>query len=369
MKGALFAVSVAAYEKEWLEFQAANGARNGAIPAAFKANVDKVHAVNAQNLGYQLSYTGPFADLSEEDFIAQYTGLSGPLASPESPLMAEVDDQLLEDAVDWVEKGAVNPIKNQGSCGSCWAFSTIGTLESAYKISAGTLYSLAEQQVVDCDKSDNGCSGGWPHSAYDNYLAGAGTCSESSYTYTAQDGSCKASSCEVKLPRGTVTGHKNVGQSTSGLKSAIASQPVSVTVNAGQLQLYANGVVSGACSGQINHAVIAVGYGTDGQDYFKIRNSWAASWGEQGYVRLAQNGGGSQGTACLYQYAPVVPTLSTSPIPTPPPTPSPTPTPSPSPSPGTCHAISPVVTDDWCVANCAGGFCPSDLCSCDSVVV
>merc|ERR1712064_21826 len=94
--------------------------------------------------------------------------------------------------------------------------------------------------------------------------------------------------CAVQLPRGTVTGHKNVGQSTSGLKSAIASQPVSVTVNAGQLQLYSNGVVTGDCSGQINHAVIAVGYGTDDQDYFKIRNSWGTSWGEAGNIRVAQ---------------------------------------------------------------------------------
>merc|ERR1712232_940750 len=98
--------------------------------------------------------------------------------------------------------------------------------------------------------------------------------------------------------------------SSSGLKSTLSQQPVSVTVNAGQLQLYGNGVVTGNCQGQINHAVIAVGYGTDGQDYFKIRNSWGTSWGEAGNIRLAQNGG-SQGTACLYQYAPVVPTLST----------------------------------------------------------
>merc|ERR1712048_75907 len=211
---------------------------------------------------------------------------------------------------DWTTWGAVNPIKNQGQCGSCWAFSTVGTLESAWQISNGALYSLAEQQLVDCDKSDNGCSGGWPHTAYDSYISRNGYCSEDSYDYTARGGYCRASSCDVKLPRGSVTGHTNVGSSSSGLKSALAKQPVSVTVNAGQLQLYANGVVTGDCRGQINHAVIAVGYGSEGQDYFKIRNSWGTGWGEQGYIRLAQEGG-SQGTACLFQYAPVVPTLST----------------------------------------------------------
>merc|ERR1719247_364588 len=215
-----------------------------------------------------------FADLTEEEFVARYTGL---LANP--PAFAEanfgiVDEIEPDDEIDWVKNGAVNPIKNQGQCGSCWAFSTVGTLESAYQIAAGKLYSLAEQQLVDCDKSDDGCSGGWPHTAYDSYYSGAGICSESSYQYTARDGSCMASSCEVLLPRGTVTGHQNVGQTSSALKSALASQPVSVTVNAGQLQFASNGVVTGQCQGDINHAVIAVGYGTDGLDYFKIRNSW-----------------------------------------------------------------------------------------------
>merc|ERR1712062_290135 len=165
-------------------------------------------------------------------------------------------------------------------------------------------------------------SGGWPHTAHGGYYSDIGVCSESSYQYTARDGSCMDSSCEVLLPRGTVTGHQNVGQTSSALKSALASQPVSVTVNAGQLQFASNGVVSGDCSGQINHAVIAVGYGTDGQDYFKIRNSWGTSWGEAGYIRLAQNGG-SQGTACLFQYAPVTPTLSSGPAPSPSPIPTP----------------------------------------------
>jgi len=376
VSAALLLASVAAaqssYDEEWRAFQAENGQMNtDVIPQAFKDNVDMVNAVNAQNLGYQLSYTGPFADLSEEEFIAAYTGLNRPLASDDSPALS--DEALaaeLDDAVDWTTRGAVNPIKNQGQCGSCWAFSTVGTLESAWQINNGALYSLAEQQLVDCDKSDNGCSGGWPHTAYDSYISRAGYCSEDSYSYTARGGSCRASSCTVKLPQGSVTGHTNVPKSSSGLKSALAAQPVSVTVNAGQLQLYANGVVTGSCSGQINHAVIAVGYGTDGVDYFKIRNSWGTSWGESGYIRLGQNGG-SQGTACLFQYSPVTPKLSSGPTPTPTPSPSPTPVPSPTPSPhpSGCHAISAVVTDDWCTANCAGGFCPSDLCQCDSSVL
>merc|ERR1712211_198460 len=125
------------------------------------------------------------ADLTEEEFIAQYTGL---LAAPRSlsdvNLGSVTEFAALDDEVDWVKNGAVNPIKNRGQCGSCWAFSTVGTLESAYQIAAGKLYSFAEQQLVDCDRSDDGCSGGWPHTAYDRYYSSAGICSESSYRYT-----------------------------------------------------------------------------------------------------------------------------------------------------------------------------------------
>merc|ERR1712048_676271 len=152
--------------------------------------------------------------------------------------------------------------------------------------------------------------GGWPHTAYDSYLSTTGVCPEDSYRYTARGGSCRASSCTNAIPSGVVTGHSNVRSSSSGLKSTLSQQPVSVTVNAGQLQLYANGVVTGNCRGQINHAVIAVGYGTDGQDYFKIRNSFGSSWGESGYIRLAQNSSSPEGTACLLQAYPVVPILS-----------------------------------------------------------
>merc|ERR1712179_853047 len=112
-------------------------------------------------------------------------------------------EQLL-DAVDWVQNGKVNPIKNQGQCGSCWAFSTMGTLESGYAIASGKLVSVAEQQLVDCDKSNNGCSGGWPHTAYDSYVSRHGYCSESSYSYTARGGYCQDSSCDVKIPQGGV---------------------------------------------------------------------------------------------------------------------------------------------------------------------
>merc|ERR1711976_979109 len=193
------------------------------IPDAFKANVDAVKAYNAQDSSYTLSYTGPFADLSEEEFIQQYTGLGEYLEQPDIPNFNVDDVMPLEDAVDWTTRGAVNAIKNQGQCGSCWAFSTVGTLESAWQISTGTLYSLAEQQLVDCDRSNDGCSGGWPYMAM-TYASRNGACLESSYPYTARGGSCCASSCTMGLKPGTVSGYMHVGQTTSALLSALNSQ-------------------------------------------------------------------------------------------------------------------------------------------------
>jgi len=335
--------------------------------AIYNENVAKIQQHNEEGLSWTMD-VNEFADMTEDEFLRHYTGALPP-ADTDEPVFDVESSEPVADAMDWVQKGVVNPIKNQGQCGSCWAFSTMGTLESGYAIASGKLVSLAEQQLVDCDKSDNGCSGGWPHTAYDSYLARSGVCSEASYSYTARDGSCRSSSCQNEIAKGVVTGHNNVGRSSASLKSALSRQPVSVTVNAGQLQFYANGVVTGSCSGQINHAVIAVGYGADGLDYFKIRNSWGSGWGEQGYIRLSQSGG-SQGTACLFQYSPVTPTLSVgpSPSPTPTPTPTPTPMPTPTPTPGSCHAISSTAADEWCQSNCAAGFCPSDLCECDSLV-
>merc|ERR1712025_668401 len=141
----------------------------------------------------------------------------------------------------------------------------------------------------------------------------------------------------------------------SALRSALNQNPVSVAIQADQsvFQQYTGGVITSGCGTSLDHGVLAAGY--DGNT-IKVKSSWGSSWGVNGYVNI-------DASQCGITTSASYPTVSGAPSPTP------TPTPSPSPSPGTCHAISPVVTDDWCVANCAAGFCPSDLCSCDSVVV
>merc|ERR1719253_1416561 len=187
----------------------------------------------------------------------------------------------LADSVDWVSKGAVTPVKNQGQCGSCWAFSTTGSTEGANFLKTGTLKSFSEQELVDCAQSfgNQGCNGGLMDDGF-KYIESKGDVLETTYPYTGKTGTC--SSSKTSNPVVKVSGYKDVqANSASQLKAAVQQQPVSVAIEADQsgFQFYKSGVFSGTCGTSLDHGVLVVGYGTDsGKKYWKVKNSWGATW-------------------------------------------------------------------------------------------
>merc|ERR1711881_45851 len=157
-------------------------------------------------------------------------------------------------------------------------------------IASNNLVSLSEQQLVDCSKSNAGCGGGSMESAF-SFEKGVNVATESSYPYTARDGSCKSSGYATGIPKGGITGYKTVGSSSQSLMSAIQQNPVSVAIEADQnaFQGYSGGIIKSGCGTNLDHGVLAVGYDSS-QGYFLVKNSWGASWGDAGYVKISTSG-------------------------------------------------------------------------------
>jgi cathepsin L len=238
----------------------------------------------AHESGAELGPTA-FSDLTLEEFQALPIRGLAPGAKSGLPKVGvhEYNGEPLAESVDWTSKGAVTPVKDQGQCGSCWAFSTTGGLEGAWQIATGSLTSMSEQFFVDCSKQNSGCNGGLMDYAF-QFAEGTAVATEDSYAYTARDGTCK-SSFTTAIPAGGVTGYKDVSNSASGLQSALNSGPVSVAIQADQsvFQQYTGGVITSGCGSNLDHGVTATGY--DGNT-INVKNSWGSSWGVNGYVKI-----------------------------------------------------------------------------------
>jgi len=255
----------------------------------FQNNLRLIEATQANDPSATYDHMGPFAATSQEDFSVRL-GYRPTVGATQGPLL---DVSSVAASYDWRDHGAVNPIKDQGQCGSCWAFSTVANVEGVGAKETGKLTSLSEQQLVDCDSSDGGCQGGLPSNAFQFMIDnGMGLEGESAYPYKAADGTCTKAASQEKV---FITSWLQTSTDETQIAAAVQQYgPLSIGINANTFQNYRSGVANPLfCNPKaLDHGVAIVGFGTDsGKDYWTIRNSWGTSWGEEGYIRMIRGSG------------------------------------------------------------------------------
>jgi C1A family cysteine protease len=281
------------------KIQATSGEHFVRMIQNFANNDDLIEQHNAKKATYTLGHN-QFSHMDSAEWSAYVKGTGKPTkVNAEFTHHAPTEYVAASEGVDWVAKGAVNAVKDQGQCGSCWAFSTVGALEGAYKIKGNALDVFSEQWLVSCDNrknggSDLGCNGGLMDSAFEFLSKNGGLPASETVPYTSgttkQNGDCNMNVAKVAgtTPKSWTDVTPN---SDAAMMSALDKQPVAVAIEADEkaFQLYKSGVFTAACGDNLDHGVVAVGYGTDkasGLDFYNVRNSWGSSWGEGGYIRF-----------------------------------------------------------------------------------
>jgi len=279
----------------------------------FMDNMKFIEEYNAREDTTMTLGTNEFADLTHEEFRTILTGSVNDTNEIKAWMEKEAVTFLSPEnfeapsSIDWRSKGAVTPIKNQGQCGSCYSFSTTGSIEGQWYRKNKALVSLSEQQIVDCSTGygNNGCNGGLMTNSFLYVKNAGGIETEQAYPYEAKQAYCRFSTAYIGAK---VKGYSNVKASEISLKTAVASTgPISVAIDASHrsLQFYTGGIYyEPACSSQnLDHAVLAVGYNSNAQgDYWIVKNSWGTSWGISGYFWLKRNFNNHCGIASMASF-------------------------------------------------------------------
>jgi len=309
-------------EKEWRVFKKSYEREYSTLEESFRKkiyvnNYKMIHEHNKEAASGKHTYTlgmNEYGDMLHHEFVSVMNGFKKDYNKTrryQGSYMLTAANVELPKSVDWRTHGAVTDIKNQGACGSCWSFSTTGSLEGAHFLKTGKLISLSEQNLVDCSTSygNDGCNGGLMDNAFQYVKDNGGIDTEDSYPYEGEDDKCRFTKRDVGA---TDTGFVDVvpRESEHALKKAVATVgPVSVAIDASSrsFQFYKHGVYNDKqCSPEnLDHGVLAVGYGTDadtGEDYWIVKNSWGTTWGHMGYIMMARNHDNQCGIATQASY-------------------------------------------------------------------
>ena len=273
--------------------------------------VDYHNHMNADHFSVELN---EFSDISWKDWTSR-SGQNVRLSNSEKVDVPvedfSIDVTKLPKSVDWRKKGVVTPIKNQQQCGSCWAFSAVGSMEGQHALKTGNLVSLSESQIVDCDVNgtDEGCNGGFMDGAFKYVISQGGIDEEQSYPYVPMDQKCKFNQSNIAA---TFSSFQDVKGGERGLMEAVATKgPISVAIDASgsKFQFYKNGIYYDETCSQtmLDHGVLVVGYGSNenGSNFWIVKNSWGTGWGLDGYIYMSKDRGNNCGIATTPSY-PVV---------------------------------------------------------------
>jgi len=271
----------------------------------FKNNKARIAQLNQQGAGRTKFAINKFADLTKEEFKASRLSKVHAQRTPDMPVADDLDVSAIPDSFDWRDKGAVTAVKDQGQCGSCWAFSATGNMEGQWFLAGHTLTSLSEQNLVDCDHEcmtyegeqscDAGCDGGLQPNAYHYVISNSGIDTEASYTYEGVDDTCRFKAASVGA---TFSNWTMISQDETQMAAyLVANGPIAIAADAEEWQFYFGGVFYIPCGTELDHGILIVGYGTEtdifGQTmpFWIIKNSWGEDWGEDGYIRVERGDG------------------------------------------------------------------------------